>query len=63
MVNAVFRCQEELKEKDKHLEILEKKLNDEKMKLEANDAIYRQRLEEEIIKERQRTDDSINDIK
>jgi hypothetical protein len=33
------------------------------MKLEANDAIYRQRLEEEIIKERQRTDDSINDIK
>ena len=62
-VNALFRCREELKEKDRHLEILEKKVNEEKMKQGANDAIYKQRLEEEIVKERQRSDDSINEIK
>ena len=63
IVNTLARCQEELKEKDRHLEILEKKANDEKMKQEENEASYRQRLEEEILKERQRTDDSINEIK
>ena len=63
VANALFRLQEELKERDRHIEILEQKVNDEKMKQEKNNENAKQRLEEEIVNERRRTEDSINDIK
>ena len=63
IVSAYLRCQEDIKEKEKGLDMLEKKVNEEKIKSAANETMFKQRLEDEIIKERQRTNDHVNEIK
>ena len=61
--NTLLRCQEELEERNKSLEILENKENEQKRKQVENEAIFKKRLEDEINKERQRTDAHIIGVK
>ena len=61
--NALLRCQEELEKRNKCLEILQNKENEQNTKQIENEVIFKKRLEDEIDKERRRTDASITAVK
>ena len=63
LVNALLQHQNALKERDNHIELLEKREHATKEQQAVNEAHFRERLKEEIAKERQRTDDDINEVK
>ena len=60
---TLAHCQEEIKEKSQSLKLAENKVNEEKARQAENEAIFQKRLEDEFLKERIRTEETIKEIK
>ena len=63
MTSSLMQLQEEIKEKNKSLKMAETKDKEEKAQQAANEAMFQRRMDDEILKERQRTEDAIKQIK
>ena len=63
MANSLMRFQEEIKEKNNSLKLAEKKDHEEKAKQAEIEVMFQKRLEDEIIMERKRAEDSIKELK
>ena len=63
LARSLAHCQEEIKEKSQSLKLAENKVNEEKARQAENEAIFQKRLEDEFLKERIRTEETIKEIK
>ena len=63
LARTLAHCQEEIKEKSQSLKLAENKVNEEKARQAENEAIFQKRLEDEFLKERIRTEETIKEIK